>query len=368
MIKSKCTVVAFLATSFSVCAQSLVVPAVHGATDGDSSAPLAGISYRGREQVVIGPAHLMAMRGKVIDGLWLRRDSSRLDTLLGGTTSLQVRISETSIAPERAAPVFASNHGPVIVVAYQGPVSVPASPPAGSDLWAVDQTIRIAFTAPVSYGGGNLCVEIECASSDGASSKWPIDCAREAVASRIVTLGAHCSTSAELVGTRMLTANPDALAIGATTALSVGGRYGTVAALMLGVEIAGGLDLTSIGMTGCTWYVQPAATFTSILAARPSLTPPWETAFTNFQFTIPFDSSLLSGTFVVQAADVEVGSQYSNPLGVALSEGLRLTLAPAAPSLGMTTVESLHVDDPAPLPTEGIVINNRAPVLKLFYH
>lgn len=86
------------------------------------------------------------------------------------------------------------------------------------------------------------------------------------------------------------------------------------------------------------------------------------------EIPIPFTPTLLSGTFAAQAVNLETGSQTSNPLGVTLSQGLRVTLASTIPTLGMALVDSPPIDPPAPLPTEGTVINNRAPVLKLLYH
>lgn len=166
----------------------------------------------------------------------------------------------------------------------------------------------------------------------------------------------------------MLYGNAETLVVGATTRISAAGRFGTFSALMLGNEIPGGIDLGALGMSGCTWYVQPVATVMASLTARPAITPAWGIAFTSLTLPIPFDTALLGGSVVAQAANVELGGQFSNLLGVTLSEGLRLTIASATPSLGMAMVECPHADSPAPLPTEGVVVNNRAPVIKLLYH
>lgn len=368
MTKTLDFAVALFATALALRAQACIAPSTHATTTGHTSSPLPGIGYRGRAQVLVGAVHLQAIVGKSIDELWLRRDSGTPETLVGGTSTLRVRISETPTAPERAARTFALNHGPSPVDVFQGTLVVPASPPPGSDPWAADQTVRVAFASPFLYGSGNLCIEIECTGAEGASPFWPVEGIREALAGSVGVLGSHCSRSTELVGTRMASANAETLTIGATAEISTGGRYGSFAALLFGTEIPGGIDLSGIGMSGCTLFVQPSATFATTLSARPNVVPAWETAFASFRFAVPFDATLLSGTFVTQVANLEIGATFSNPLGVTLSEGLRLSLAASAPTLAMATVESPQVDAPAALPGEGNVVNQRAPVLKLLYH
>ena len=121
-------------------------------------------------------------------------------------------------------------------------------------------------------------------------------------------------------------------------------------------------------MTGCTLQLQPVVSISTLLLARPNTSPNWDIAGATIGLEIPFTPTLLSGTFAAQAVNLETGSQTSNPLGVTLSQGLRVTLASTIPTLGMALVDSPPIDPPAPLPTEGTVINNRAPVLKLLYH
>ena len=349
-------------------AQSIVVPAALATSDGASSGALAGVSFRGRQQVLIDASLLGGASSHNLDALWFRRDAGHRDSLAAGTAGWSIRIGETTVAPTRAQRGFQSNFETNVTTCFQGTVSLPASPAPGADPWAIDQTLRIPFTVPVPYSGGHLCIELESTSALVMSSRWPVDCASESLDGAALPIGIHCSALAEIPAQYALTTNANLLAIGATVRFAVMGRFGTPAALVIGQELNGGIDLDGIGMTGCRLYVQSSAVLNSILTDRPNVVPAWEAAGCTFEFAIPFSSSLLSGTFAAQSVNLETGSQTSNPLGVTLSQGLRCTLASSPPTLGMAMVDCPPIDLPAPLPTEGIVINNRAPVLKLFYH
>ena len=87
----------------------------------------------------------------------------------------------------------------------------------------------------------------------------------------------------------------------------------------------------------------------------------------NFVIPIPFNPALLGGSFASQLVNLETGSQQSNPAGITLSAALLATLATSASTLGMAMVDGAPTDLASPLPSEGVVITNRAPVLRLTY-
>lgn len=358
-----------LSLTLAAPAQSLVVPAAQASTDGASSGALAGITKRARQQVLVDASHLQAASGHAFDALWFRRDANGATALTGGTADLTITLSETSRVPAAASASFAQNHGFAPVVVFSGPLQVPASPEVILDPWAQDQTLRLPFSTPFPCGTANLCIEIVANGTGFATPRWPVDCALENLSGSTVSLGQHCSSVPELPGTESLFTNAMQLTIGATAVFSALGRVDTPAILLIGFELgSAGLDLSAAGMTGCTLWLQPAASLASVFAGQPALTPRWEMGGARFTLPVPFQPSLLGGTFATQALDLETGSAQSNPLGIALSQGLRCTLAAQAPSLGMAMVETPPVDAPAMLPTEGVVVTNRAPVLKLLYH
>lgn len=348
---------------------SLVVPAKCTTTDGASLGAVAGITKRARQQVLVDTSHLVLARASTWDALWFRRDANGASTLSAGLANLAITISETVRVPAQASPAFDQNHGASRVTVFSGQVQVPASPPQITDPWAVDQSLRIPFGTPFLYAAGNVCIEIVALGAGFASSEWPIDCTFEDVAGTTASLGQHCSAAPGLPPGESLFANPLQLVLGASAVFTALGRVDTPAILLLGFELGGsGLDLSGAGMTGCTLWLQPVGALASVHAGQPATTPRWEFAAAKFTLPVPFQFSLLAGTFTTQAVTLETGANQSNPLGITLSQGLRCTLAAQPPSLGMAMVETPPVDAPLALPAEGVVVTNRAPVFRVLYH
>lgn len=349
-------------------AQSLTVPTAYDASDAPSLALMAGITKRSRTQILIEAQHLVTLRGKTIDELWFRRDVNTDEVLEPGAANVRIVISETPVHPRSAARDFAANHGLVVQSVFDGTVSVSASPVITAASWSQDQTVRLVFQTPFPYSGQNLCIDCSSPQGMGCSSKWPIDAAYVNLGGSAVKIGAHCAGFwAPALST--LLADENSLAIGATARFSGFGRFGTSGYLLVGSLLgSNAIDLSAFGMTNCVLQVDPILTLTSAFLARWQGAPTEAPGATNFEIGIPYNLALLGGGFATQLMNLETGAQQSNPLGVTLSAALQVTLAATASPLGMAMVEGAPVNATDPLPAEGVVITNRAPVLRFVYH
>src|SRR5262249_24424209 len=118
-----------------------------------STGEIAGLATPMRQQFIVSAAHLQGLVGRQIDAIWLRRDPGYAGALDGGVADLAVTLSMTDTAPESPSEVFDTNHGTGKSIVFRGRIVVPASQAPGTDLWAVDQTIRLTFAVPFAYAG-----------------------------------------------------------------------------------------------------------------------------------------------------------------------------------------------------------------------
>ena len=115
-------------------------------------------------------------------------------------------------------------------------------------------------------------------------------------------------------------------------------------------------------MTGCVLHVSPKV-MVPISHGTALTTQPFPSA--NAHLPIPRQPALLGAQFGMQAANLESGSQRSNPLGVTLTNGLRLTVASRILDPDWTTIWSDRVWPGMPFPAIGTIRPNLIPVLRI---
>ena len=347
--------------------QTATIPAAQANLEGDSRFELAGLHFRGRQQVLVAASHLGALAGRSLEALVFRRDGDPSHAFQAGESDLSVFLSSTTVAPEGIRATFALNHGANRVQAFQGRVALPASLAAGTNRWSVDQTLRITLQQPFVHSGGNLCVEILGAPVVGKESRyWWLD----------GMLAQHDGVAAT-VGSAALTAGNIAPRLDLTRPATVPGEgldflakgvANTPAFLLLGgPQIPGGLDLALLGMPGYRLYVDPAAVLPmAIDAARfGTATAPWGSG--RIRIEVPAVASLLAGIVHAQMLDLEVAPPFSNPLHLVASPGLRVTLASTFATLGLASVSTAAVSSTGPWPESGVQATNQGPVFQALW-
>lgn len=99
-----------------------------------------------------------------------------------------------------------------MIHAFSGTTVLPASASVPSSRWDANQIVLVGFTTALTYGSGNLCLEIRGAPASGTTGKqWPIDAVRTDHDGSAVEYGTNCAGFA---------ANPsEATLIGATESM-----------------------------------------------------------------------------------------------------------------------------------------------------
>lgn len=360
-----------LGTAGSAAAQSVhpVSPRFDG-SDAPSTYPFPGFDGAFRQQIVISSARLVAVRGKQLTGLAVRRDLFRNKALSGGVVDMEIRLAIAPNSPARAKEVFAQN-APNPRLVFRGSVTVPnapafTTPPANP--WSAEHAVSIHFDTPFSYATGDLCVDITGRPVPGKEPDfWYVDCEWEAHSGNSRALGTSCSPVADNRGATLYTED-HRLQIGSTLRVIALGRTGATPILLPSATVDPvGVELSAMGAPGCRLHVGantliPLAYGKAPFAGQPS------SLF--FEFQLPSDSTLLGKHFFMQAADDERGlgsSQRSNPAALTTSNALDLVLSMNGPGLGLSIVTSERVAASESFPDRGRVDVSMAPVLRLTY-
>jgi hypothetical protein len=340
-----------------------VIPADRAVVDGTAAGDIAGFGAPQRSQILIAASHLDALRGRTLHELWLRRDRDVPLALSGGTTRLRITLSTTTREPSAPASTFAANHGANTTTVFDAIATVPNSPQptaVGYDAWAAENSIRVPFTSPFPYAGGTLCVDLVGTPIEGARY-WPVDQEAAVQDGTATALGAACGRD---LRPQTATAFPSSLRTGGTASLMAFGRAGTSAVLMFGAPLPGaGIDLGVIGLVGCTLHVQPSVSLPQ--AFEPPAFPSGP-AHLRTHLPIPASASLAGASFVFQVCASEwtlAPHEWSNGLGLTLSNGVVATLAATPPTLGIARISAPATNVATP-PTSGFVEVDRGPVLR----
>jgi hypothetical protein len=326
--------------------QFVYVPASTASADGSTGGAWPGLRTAFRAQVIFGASHLAG--ANQLAAVAVRRDGQITQARAGGTGTVAVRVSDRALPPHSIAPDLA----------FAGAINYPAIPALTSPDaagWGADSAVPIVFTAPVPYRGGSLCIEWE--GQDGAGL-WPIDYFHQQTArGTVIPIGTGCGLHAGNP-LRGIAGEAHTLAIGSTTRVVTWGQANSPVACLVGAQ-ASNLSLDFMGATGCWLNVEPLATLSAWLSSPTRNDLP---GHVGFEFALPYEPSMLNGTLLVQAANIELRAPFSNPAGLTTSAGLCLKLGGFPPAIDAAMVASAHT---YPFPTTGRVDTTRAPVLRL---
>lgn len=352
-------------------AQSAVfaVDPTHDSVNAAAGARLVGVAGGGQQQILIDRSRLQGLIGKRIEGLVFRRDPHHPEPMGGGQLDLQLRLGTSPALPRELRESFAANLQVASTqLVYSGRLSVPQAPAWNSSrgFWDADQVLRIDFTSPFTYAGGNLLIDLQARPVAGAAPQgWYLDHAMGGPGGRVTVLGKACGSWAPQ---QTLFVEELGLQIGSSFRATALGQPGARPLMLFGSQaLPAPVDLGVLGAAGCSVQIQElliAAMGYQVHAQHQPL------AALNFRFQVPAQVNLLGASFCMQFAEDETGlprSQWSNPAGLTLGSGLELQLASAAPSLGMATVTSEPVDAQQPLPLTGTARPELAPVMRLLY-
>ena len=223
--------------------------------------------------------------------------------------------------------------------------------------------VTIPLSRPVPYAlGQHLCIDIEGEPvNPPADFAWPADFIVTPIKGQSETLGRGCG----VIGTEYeepLIVEPSRLVAGANMRVVAIGRVRTPGLLIVGPVLAQPLPLDSLGMTGCVLRVSPKVSI-PISYGDAWTQQPYPSA--NAHVPLPRQPAILGAQFGMQSANLESGSARSNPLGVTLTNGLRLTVSNQLVDPDWTTVWSDRVWPSQPLPAIGTIRHAFAPVLRI---
>ncbi|MCC6673379.1 MAG: hypothetical protein IT458_20140 [Planctomycetes bacterium] len=344
-------------------AQSLVAPS-GAAAEQAGHTWFPGFGTPMRDAYLLDAAHLPGLSGRNLVGLDLRRDLGRAVALAGGAAQLEIHVSHAAASADAPEPAFDANHGADRTLVFRGTVQVPNSPVPGPapDPWGSGNAVSVDFTTPFAYRGGTLCVEVVGRTVAGqVAADWPVDAAVRVAPGTTTEVGTGCGALG-LVGPSAVVGE-SRLQPGSTALLEASGKANTPGLLFVGVqEIPGGADLSGLGMTGCRLHVAPAVTLPALYQPSVSTRMP---GLATASLRLPRDPALAGASLWFQWLDLETSlppSQWSNALGVSLTNAVRATIA-AVPAAGFATVSADL--GPTGLPAEGQVSSGRIPVLRL---
>ncbi len=340
-----------------------VVPSNLATSEGNTGATIAGFRDRTRQQFLFHERVLRSLAGRSIRRLRFRRADAWGEAFDASTSRLTVHVRPGSVAPALARERFDQNR-PSSQPVFQGTISLPASPMlTGPTTWSARHTVSIPLSRPVPYTlGQHLCIDIEGEPvNPPADFGWPVDFIVKPVEGRSEALGRGCGVVGVAYNQPLIVV-PSGLVAGANMRVVAIGRVRTPGLLILGSVLAQPLPLDSLGMTGCVLRVDPKVVV-PISYGTAATVQPYPSA--NAHLTLPRQPAMLGAQFGIQAANLESGGQRSNPLGVTLTNGLKLTLSTRLVDPDWTTVWSDRVWPGAPFPATGTIRLAFAPVLRI---
>lgn len=330
-----------------------------------------GLQGSFRQQLLIDARLLQSARNRSLTGLWLRRDFAKTSgDLAGGVVDYVVKVSTTTRAALAAVPRFATNAPAATqTLVFAGPVRVPDSkqPGSGANPWSASNSFQIPFTTPFTYGGNTLCIDVIGRQRvAGRPQFWSLGALEDASHGKATNFGTSCNPHGRMDTGESILAATNGLVLGGMFRPVLFGRTSCHPLLMIGAtRSATGIDLTSIGATGCRQYVVPLA-ITPLPYSH--VVKGFDNRTSGLSMQIPSDPHLVGARFYLQGAETQTGlprSQWDNPAGLVMTDGLEIQLGSRAPALGIAVVQSSAADAKGALPTWGNTIMERAPVMRL---
>lgn len=334
----------------------VTIPPARADTDGTGIGSGPGFTAKCQSQVLVGASLLHAVHGRDIEALWLRRDGSH-HRLVAGRLSLAVSIGPSAVsAPTQASHFFSDNCRSRTAV-FQGTVDLPAAPELPSRnaaQWAAPDAIRIAFSTPYRYTGGDLCIEfVGEPVAPSTTTWWPIDLESDGVKGNTLPFGASCGPWRSAT-TWLSGADPTKLRPGATARFfSLGSPGATVLFLLAAQPLGQPFDLAFLGAPGCLLQVQPAVTAFAAVGAPANLAGP---GAANWHVHLAHETAFFGAAFAVQAI-------HAQGLTITSTNAVIAQLASTAAMLDAAMVSS-RVRVGTPHPTIGEVEVGRMPVLR----
>jgi hypothetical protein len=307
--------------------------------------------------VLLSASLVAAAQGRFVDALTFRRDGAR-PALQAGQIDVSVWLSASpSLDPGRPSPRFADNLG-TGQLAFAGRIQLPAAP-ALSDRnsagWTGPDAVAVPFSAPFSYPGGTLCIQVDGSPVGAGSSWWPVDFAADGPAGSVTKLGGSCS---DPFGRLRMPANADPQSL----------RPGTTARLLTIVEpdhfaiamidfalLPTPIDLAPFGAPGCALYVAP------LFALPAAVTAPYgpsQPGAANLDLQLPDETTSLGACFFAQW--IALG-----PSRFATTNAVKCQVATQVGGLLAAVVESHAVEPASPFPATGRILPHRTPLLRL---
>jgi hypothetical protein len=310
------------------------VPQSFASADAPALTSAPGIGTARRLQVIVATSELVPLAGRELTGLALRRDISWTEALPAATGSIVVRVGQAAHEPDQAVRSFAGNL-PSPTEVFRGTLQAPALPASPSTpSWTAGDTLHVAFTPPILYQGGPLCVEFEPLNSPGIW--WPIDAVTDPTAGSVTSVGAACGPSSHMIETAG--AQQASLVIGRTAIFDLIGAPSAPAWLLVGLGLRPApIELSAFGAPGCQLRVDAFTAVPTVLS--DAATGLAGHGLANVELQIPSQTGLAGAPLGLQFLEL-------TPAAFVASNALSCQIATTPPSLPMTTVVSRAGEQP----------------------
>ncbi len=315
----------------------LVVPSAFASQDGNHRDLVPGILGPRREQLLIGPSHLVGLVGRSIQALEFRRHAF-LEPFIGGSATFAVALSISPNAPLTSSTTFQSNIGPNPVQVFQGVVTAPNSPtPTANVGWTPDNVIRIAFQQSFLYTGGTLCIDMAGDKiPQQAQPFWTADAVLQNSDSSLLDLGPGTGPTANQLG-RWSFVRQSELSPGSTVEMFACGADVNFCVAMVGhpspVPIP--LNAFGIGAPGAMCYLDEIYESQFVMLTIPEVSGPamagFDTTFGYMTLWLPNQPWFLG---------VEIGTQWLELTNWNVSNGIKWTVASTMPTLDMAMLHA----------------------------
>lgn len=329
--------------------QHHVAPPANALADGAHALFVAGTTEPHRELLVIDGSLLVAMQGRRITAIELRRDVAD-ETFAGGAADLTVHLSHAARSWSDASDQFDQNHGQDRTLVFQGAVQLPTSPPApGPDVaWDSQNVLSIALQTPFDYVSGAIALEIRGAPDAVTPTEWwPADAVWQPSAGTAISVGNGCGPRGGPAG-EWAFLDATNLVPGGTATFTALGMPNELACLVLGAgATANAIDLAPFGAPGCHGHLQVVlGSMLTFFGPQLLATQPATGARALLAFRVPGSPAYLG---------LGMTSQWLafGGSGLTSSNAHAWTLATTPPAMPMTMVTA---HDPNGTATTGTVV------------
>jgi hypothetical protein len=319
--------------------QSAVIPASCAATDGNSYLWAAVGRRPVSMQTLIGPSHLQALLGKELLALSLRRHAAD-ETYAGTMLAVQVRLAHSPRTPLTVSRLPADNLGANAMLAFDGQLALPTSPPAPGPqvAWSPANTLAIPLVSaanghvPFVYTGGTLCIDITSHELPGQPGTWWMaDAVEEDLEGSATPLGSSCGRYGGSESHRVATRS---LIPGSYAEFTADGTPGGIGLFALGLP-APPLPMSQFGLpANCFLHLDPASAFIAAIEPfepLPAGLLPWRGGQAEAQIKLPAVNQILGTAITAQWFDVSDGS---------MSNAATAVIGGAVPLLDLANVQT----------------------------